>query len=125
MPIPVLGLILVSVALSALAQIALKQGMSAVAVKTALAGGSFLQAATTIISNLFVLGGLGLYMLGAALWLGVLARVDVSLAYPFVALGFVLTMILSALLLAETLTPSRIAGTLIIVLGVLILTRGQ
>jgi multidrug transporter EmrE-like cation transporter len=123
MPIPVLGLILISVALSALAQITLKYGMSSTAVKAVLADGSFLQAAATIISNPSVIGGLGLYMLGAALWLGVLARVDVSLAYPFVALGFILTMVLSALLLAETLTPSRIVGTLIIVLGVVILTR--
>lgn len=119
---PIIGLILISVSTSALAQIILKHGMSAPAIQSAIATGG-MTAAWTMAGNWFVLFGLSLYGAGALLWLGVLARVDVSQAYPFVGLGFVLTMGFAWCLLDESLAFSRILGTFLIVAGVVLVAR--
>jgi multidrug transporter EmrE-like cation transporter len=64
-----------------------------------------------------------IYFLSAGVWLFVLARVDVSLAYPFVGLGFILTMLLGWLIRGEILSVNRVAGTALIVMGVVLLAR--
>lgn len=122
MKVAVLGLILASVTISAVAQIALKHGMSSAAIQTALAGG-LERALPSIAANLFVWLGLALYGLGAVMWLGVLARVDVSQAYPFVGLGFLLTMAFGIVLLGEAVSAGRLVGTLLVVIGVLLVAH--
>lgn len=120
----VIILIALSVLLSSFAQIVLKAGMSSSAVLQALQMSPGLPAARVIITNMFVLGGLGLYFASAAVWLLVLAKVDVSLAYPFVGLGFVATMLLAWLIHGEALSLAKVAGTFLIALGVMVLARG-
>ena len=120
----VLLLIFVSVVMSSLAQIALKAGLKQPGVGEALAEASALAAAQAVASSPMVWVGLGIYGASTVVWLLVLARVDVSLAYPFVGLGFVLTMLLGWWVHGDVLTPSRIGGTLLIVIGVIILGRG-
>lgn len=122
MNLHVLGLILLSVSLSAFAQIALKHGMSVAATRDALSNGG-LQAITAVLGNVFVLFGLALYGLGMVFWLGVLSRIDVSQAYPFVGLGFLLTMVLGVSLLGESLSIQRSIGTLLVLAGVLLVAR--
>jgi multidrug transporter EmrE-like cation transporter len=53
-------------------------------------------------------------------WLLVLARVDVSKAYPCVALGFAATVLAGHLLLGEPVSLVRMAGVAVIMGGVLI-----
>jgi multidrug transporter EmrE-like cation transporter len=115
-------LIFSSVLISALAQIALKQGMSSSTVSAALGQGAT-STITAIATNPHVIGGLSLYALGAVLWLFVLSRVDVSVAYPFVAFGFIVTMGLAIVLLGEPLQPLRVVGTLLVVAGAVLITR--
>ena len=115
-------LIFSSVLISALAQISLKQGMSSSTVSAALGQGTA-STITAIATNPYVIGGLSLYALGAVLWLFVLSRVDVSVAYPFVAFGFIVTMGLAIVLLGEPLQPLRVVGTLLVVAGAVLITR--
>lgn len=116
-------LILANVAMTSLAQIVLKAGMSAPDVVRALAGGLRLPALVTVFLHPWVIIGLALYAGAAVVWLLVLAKVDVSLAYPFVGLGFVVTMVLAWTFMGETVSATRIAGTLLIVAGVVVLAR--
>ena len=115
-------LIILSVSLSVVAQIFLKHGMSSPYIQTSftsgLASGLF-----AIITNISVLAGLFAYVSSAAVWLGVLAKVEVSKAYPFVGLGFIGTMLFAYWFLNEPLTVSKVIGTLLIALGVLIVSR--
>lgn len=116
-----LTLILLSITLSSLAQVALKLGMSRPGMR-----GPFEHFGATLWafgSNPVLLGGMALYGLGALAWLGVLARMDVSAAYPFAGLGFVLTMALGYLVFGESLSPLRVAGTVLIVSGVALVAR--
>jgi multidrug transporter EmrE-like cation transporter len=116
-------LIVANVAMTSLAQIVLNSGMSAPEVTRALAGGVRLPALMTVLFHPWVVVGLGLYAGAALVWLLVLSRVDVSLAYPFVGLGFVVTMVLAWAFLGEAVTPMRMAGTLLIAAGIVVLAR--
>jgi multidrug transporter EmrE-like cation transporter len=121
---PLIALILVSVSCSALAQISLKHGMSVPAVQAVLAGGRTMAIPLAVASSPMVWLGLFLYGFSALVWLFVLARVDVSVAYAFVALGFLLTMALGFLLLGEPLTLPKLSGTLLVMLGVWLVAGG-
>lgn len=117
-------LIIFSISLSAIAQIVLKQGMSAPTVLNAMNTASHVEIFKAITLNVYVLGGLFLYFSSAAVWLFVLAKVDVSIAYPFVGLGFILTMILGYFIHHEPLTMVKILGTLLITAGVITISKG-
>jgi multidrug transporter EmrE-like cation transporter len=110
-------LALLCVALSAAAQLAMKTGMSSAAP----AGTGLGQAYGQALTSPWVWGGLALYGLSAVLWLWVLSRLDVSLAYPLVSLGFVLTMWAGVFWLGEPWSWQRLAGAGLIVAGVLVL----
>jgi multidrug transporter EmrE-like cation transporter len=116
----ILLLIFVSVSLSAGAQILFRFGMSAVHARSAAAGDT---ASTLFIAltNPAVLGGFVAYGVSALLWLFVLARTEVSVAYPFVGLGFVITMLAGWWLLNEPITLLRVAGTLLVCIGVVLI----
>lgn len=116
-------LILTSVLMSAAAQIVLKAGMSAPGVVQALGQGNRWAAAGAIGLNPWVLVGLAIYFASALIWLLVLARAEVSLAYPFVGLGFVVTMVLAWLIHGDQLSVMRVTGTLMIALGAIMVGR--
>lgn len=70
------------------------------------------------------MGGLALYFASAAVWLFVLAKVEVSFAYPFVGLGFILTMLLAYIINGEALSVAKIIGTLCIAIGIAFIAQG-
>jgi drug/metabolite transporter (DMT)-like permease len=118
----VLGLILIDVALNVVGQLSLKYGMSQFgnfSLSLATLPPVFLRAAT----NLHVLLGLLCYCLGFLVWLIVLAKADVSYAYPMISLGYVFTAILARVLIGEPVTLTRMTGILIICLGVFLVAR--
>lgn len=118
------ALIFVSVCMSAVAQLLLKGGMSSAGVQRALAADVSFGTFLSVFSNMAVLSGLLVYFGAALLWLVVLSKVEVSVAYPFVALGFVLTALAGHALFGELLTAQRMVGILFVCAGVAILARG-
>jgi len=114
----ILLLLLASVSLSSIAQIVLKTGLSQPHVTVALDGGSYVNAATAVFFNMWVVVGLAVYFLAAVVWLFALARIEVSMAYPFVGVGFILTMILGKFLMGDAVTAMRLLGTILISIGV-------
>jgi multidrug transporter EmrE-like cation transporter len=118
------GMILVSVSCTSLAQISLKHGMSVDFVQMALAGGGAMPVVLAIIMSPMVWLGLVLYGLSAVVWLFVLAKLQVSMAYAFVALGFLLTMILGCVFLGEPMTFRKLTGTGLVMLGIWLVTAG-
>jgi multidrug transporter EmrE-like cation transporter len=92
-------------------------------VSAGLAQGTTLDIALAIATQPLVVCRLLLYGAGAVAWLFVLARFDVSQAYPFVGLGFILTMALGAIILGEPFTARRLVGTLLLAGGVLLVAE--
>ncbi|MDB5445860.1 MAG: permease of the drug/metabolite transporter [Phenylobacterium sp.] len=124
MPVPILLLALFSVALSGFAQVAFKLGVSAPAARTAFADGSPLLVAQALALSPGVIGGLAMYGVGTLVWLNVLARTPLSLAYPFVGLSFVITGAVGYLLFDEAVSPTRMIGTALVIAGVVLVGRG-
>jgi drug/metabolite transporter (DMT)-like permease len=73
-------------------------------------------------TNWMVLLGFVLIFAAAVLWLVVISRVNLSLAYPILALGYVFTVFASWLILHEPLTWQKIVGSVVICLGVGLVT---
>jgi uncharacterized membrane protein len=119
----ILALALASIGMGAVGQVLLKAGMMHEAVRAAIAAGGAVGVARTVALNPAVLGGLGLYGLGTLLWLAVLARAELSQAYPFVGLSFVLTALFGWLLFGDAITIARVMGIALIVAGVVLVGR--
>lgn len=126
MTINIILFIISSVSLSAFAQIVLKMGMSNAKVQNDLIIASNLFEKLFIaLTNVYVVAGVSMYLLSMILWLVVLAKIDVSVAYPFVGLGFIITMVLGFLLLNEQISGMRVMGTILVVCGVLMVSSTQ
>lgn len=110
-------LALTSILMSVAAQFSLKAGMTEL--KGPMPAGSLVQSFLAFASNRFLILGFVLYGLGALVWLSVLARWDVSKAYPIVGLGFVLSAAVG-FALGEPVTMLRLLGVLLIIAGVIV-----
>jgi multidrug transporter EmrE-like cation transporter len=106
-----------SIAFSVAAQYSLKAGMSGQGVKEILGQPFAFRSALDVLTDKYILGGFLLYGLGAIVWLMVLSKWDVSKAYPLVGIGFILTVIVGALV-GEEVTALRVLGVIMISAGV-------
>jgi len=116
-------LILTSVILSAVGQVILKIGVEDVGLANLSANESLLDTIFAALLNPWVLLGLLTYGSAAIVWLFVLARSDVTFAYPFLGLAFVLTIGLGIIVLDEQVTMLRTTGTLLVVAGLALVAR--
>jgi drug/metabolite transporter (DMT)-like permease len=112
-------MIWLSVILSAVAQIFLKQGLSSLQKRRAGADpGSIILG---VVREAYVwLWGM-CFVLATALWLLGLQKLDLSYAYPLVAFGYVLVNILSAFFFHEKVDSSRWIAVAIIGMGVMLI----
>jgi multidrug transporter EmrE-like cation transporter len=116
-------LILTSVSLNAAAQVLMRQGMLQVdEVSFNIRG--FLKVLPAMLSNVYLWFAFCCYGLSILLWMAVLSRVEVSFAYAFSSLGFVLTTVMGAALLKEQVSLIRVAGIFIICVGVIVVAKG-
>jgi glycosyltransferase involved in cell wall biosynthesis/multidrug transporter EmrE-like cation transporter len=120
-----IGLILISVALAAVAQLTLKHGMNQVTSSGA-DPLSLRQPAHTvvrIITTPAVWGGLGLFVASASVWLIVLSRTSLSFAYPFASLTYVLILVFDRFVLKEPISGLRYGGVALIIAGLVLISR--
>jgi multidrug transporter EmrE-like cation transporter len=107
---------------STVAQALLKHGMDRVG-GIAAPGGQFLASMQRALTEPFVLGGVALFLVAVPVWLEVLSRLPLSIAYPLVSFGYIVSLGIGYLVLKETITPLRIAGVALIILGVVAISR--
>ena len=74
-----------------------------------------------IISNPWIWIGFIGFGGGSIFWLSVISRVPLSLAYPMLALSYVIIVVESWIFLGEGLHPMRIIGSLVVGVGVAII----
>lgn len=120
-----IGFILVSVALAALAQVTLKHGMTQVTdhTRVPLDLGDPIGIARRVLSNASVWAGLLVFVASAASWLIVLSRVSLSFAYPFASLTYALILLFDRFVLDEGVPPLRWAGVALIIAGIILVSR--
>ena len=118
-----LALIVLSVSFSAFAQISLKIGMSSAVIQQAMAL-PVINLFLAIASTPAILIGLVFYGLGMVTWLFVLAKIDVSQAYPFMGLGVVMTLTIGYFVLHEPINAFRAVGMLLVISGIVFVSQG-
>jgi multidrug transporter EmrE-like cation transporter len=116
------ALVLAGVLLNAAAQLLLKAGTNAV--------GSFEFAAANAVPmglklavEPHILGGIACYVISVVVWILALSRVEVSIAYPMLSIGYVVNAVAAYYLFGEAVTATRLVGIGIIILGVFIVAR--
>ncbi len=114
--------ILISVIGGAIGQVVLKKGMGSMGPLTMTAS-QVPNILWRMVTNPYVVIGLGIYLVGTVFWLTALSRVNLSFAYPFASLGYVLMLLASWLLLHETITPMRLIGAAVIIAGLFLIAR--
>lgn len=103
-----IGLALISMALAAVGQFMWKLGARAM--------GSF--SLVAVLRSPYVWGGLVLFGVSSLIWMKVLTRAPLSVAYPITALSYLVVLGLSRLVLHEAVTPLKAIGILTIFVGV-------
>jgi drug/metabolite transporter (DMT)-like permease len=117
-----LALVLFSVIAASSGQLILKHGMQLATTKAHRSGGSLVIAAAT---SPWVLGGLVVFAVSAVVWLAALSRVPLSLAYPFNALGYLVILTASILVLHERANLWTWGGTALVVSGLIIVVLSK
>jgi drug/metabolite transporter (DMT)-like permease len=110
--------ILLSVALNIVGQLVLKRGMNDLGPISLTERGIF-DIIFAIATNPFVIGGVFVYAFSVLCWLVGLSRAPLSYAYPFISLSYVVILFASYFLLGETVSLLRLAGVVVICIGVL------
>ena len=108
--------------LNAVAQLLLKMGVTPLGPLT-VGVDNVLPTALRVLSQWPVLGGLACYVVSVGVWVVGLSRVDVSVAYPMLSLGYVVNALAAWWLLGETIGWMRSAGVLLILCGVWLVAR--
>lgn len=113
----VLLLIFLTVGLNAAAQLLLRVGMRhGIPVRS-----SPFETAVAIATRPGILIGLACYAVSVLLWMYVLSKAEVSYAYPFLGVGFVVVSVAACVFLGEDFTARKVLGTIIIAAGVVVL----
>jgi len=118
----ILLLILFGVLLNSGAQVLLKAGMDHIG-HFSFTWSNFWPIAWQIVISPWILLGIVFYVISVAVWLLVLSRTDVSIAYPMISLGYVVSAIVAYFFLGEHVTLMRMTGIFIILFGVFLVAR--
>lgn len=120
MNILTLLLVVSGVLLSSIAQLFLKAGTKSLGTLFHQTEG--LNSVLRIATQPYIMSGIALYILSMGVWIVVLSKLPVSVAYPLLSIGYVVTAIFGYFLFGESISIAKIVGITVIIIGVVILT---
>ena len=112
-------IIIIGVVFAAIGQVSWKLGMNQAGQISAMN----LAYISSVLLNPYVLLGFVMYGLSTVFWLIALSKRELSFVYPFISLTYILVLVLSSLVLKESMGFSKLVGTLIIIIGLIIIAR--
>jgi len=71
----------------------------------------------------FILSGLLSAFIASLFWMAAMTKFDISFAYPFMSLSFVLVFFISIFLFGEPVNVQKVAGLGLIVLGIIVTSQ--
>ncbi|OEU50567.1 MAG: hypothetical protein BA866_07140 [Desulfobulbaceae bacterium S5133MH15] len=77
-----------------------------------------------IVTRPLVLSGFVSAVLASVAWIGAISKFELSYAYPFMSLNFVIVVVLSSLMFQEDINWYKIIGLVFICVGICILSKG-
>lgn len=112
-------IIIIGIIFAAFGQVSWKLGMNQAGQLAALN----LATLSTVLLNPYVLLGFVMYALSTIFWLIALSKKELSFVYPFISLTYIIVLVLSSLVLKESMGVNKLVGTLIIIIGLIIIAR--
>jgi multidrug transporter EmrE-like cation transporter len=79
---------------------------------------------TRLVLNPWIISSLTAAFLAFICWVGAMTKFELSYAYPFTSMSFVLVLIFSVMLFRETVTLPKIFGLAFIIMGTILASRG-
>jgi len=116
------SLILIGVLLNAAAQLLLKAGTNNVG-HFAFSRDNILPVGWQLATEPHIMGGLTCYVISVVVWIMALSRVEVSIAYPMLSIGYVVNAMAAWWLFGEAVSITRLTGIGIIIVGVYVVSR--
>jgi len=117
-------LILLGVLLNAAAQILLKRGMAPFG-HLGFTWEEIAPALPRLAMSLPILSAIACYGVSVVVWMGVLSKVEVSLAYPMLSIGYLVVLAYGFFFGAEDVGANRLWGVALIVVGIFLLSRSS
>lgn len=115
-------LILVSVLLNTTANLFIRKGASEFSFEN-LSIEKIIILFTHVTLNPFIIAGISSFVLSLVLWIIVVSKLEASYAVPFMSLSYIFLAFFSWLFLHENISPLRLLGIVVIILGVFILSK--
>jgi multidrug transporter EmrE-like cation transporter len=115
-------LILTGVLLNAAAQLLLKAGTTRIG-SFEFSAANVLPIGTQLVLQPHILGGLACYVVSVVVWIMALSRVEVSIAYPMLSIGYIVNAVAAYYLFGESLGAQKLLGIGFIVIGVWLVAR--
>ena len=115
-------MILIGVLLNAAAQLLLKAGTNVLGNLTN-SGGEIVSTALRVATNPHIAGGLVCYVISVGVWIVALSRVEVSVAYPMLSIGYIVNALAAWHLFGESLSAQKLVGIGVIIVGVYLVAR--
>jgi len=115
--------IITGVLLNAVAQLLLKAGTNALGGAIHLTAENWFATGIKVISQVPILAGLVCYGVSLVVWIIGLSRTDVTIAYPMLSLGYVVSAAGAWMFLGEVVSVQRLMAIGVIMVGVALLAR--
>lgn len=114
------ALIIISVLLNCCAQLLMRRGMLSIG---DIGINNIINNIVPMVTNLWLWGAMACYAVSIIIWMVVLSRVQVSYAYPFLSIGYIVAALCGYYFFNENLDAYRISGILVICIGVYLISR--
>ncbi len=118
------SLILTGVLLNAAAQLLLKAGTNVVG-QFEFSMENALPVGMRLATEPHILGGMLCYVVSLVVWIMGLSRVEVSVAYPMLSIGYVINAVAAWYLFGESVSALRFAGIGFIIVGVFLVAKSS
>jgi multidrug transporter EmrE-like cation transporter len=77
-----------------------------------------------LLINPWVISAYAAALLASVFWMAAMTKMQLSHAYPFMSLAFILVILFSALLFNESINSFKIVGAALVILGLVIGSQG-
>ncbi len=81
--------------------------------------------AFSMLLNPYIIASLILTLLAGVTWMIAMTKFEISYAYPFTLLGLVLVTIFSVVFFGESVNTYKLSGIVLIILGIVVISKGM
>ncbi len=120
--IKILIFVIVAEAWTAIGQILFKKSTNSLELHSLRGAGNFTRFIKEILARPMIWVGLSLMSVGMVVWLMALAQADLSLVFSIGSLQYVMILVLAHFLLGEKIDKMKLAGTFLVVAGIILIT---